>query len=572
MNRRFTIGVLLVTLLAYAKLILPTQLDGGNWVAVSGTVFRSGTSEPLSKAQVEITSADVGSLRDYSYIVGLHNAAKARHGVFTTWTNERGVFSFPKIPAGRYKLSATRNGYSRNEYRPDGRQAQGAVLALAPGDDIKELKISLTPAATISGTVLNERKNPVTHASVQAMLLEYLPGGRRGYRLIQAVPTNDLGQYRLYWLPPGEYLVALEYGKTARHENVPTVPENRNIWLPDQDYPRFFYPNTTDVTAAKPIVISGGRDVTGIDFGLSQNRLATLTGEIVMANGAAQLKPMTIFAVPLSLLDGPFSSAQKSDPNGKFSIKNVPVGSYALRALSFDRSQELVSPAVVVNVLGKDLDNIRIPLYAPVRIRGRIQVQGTREPFNFARLLVRFSGPLGQVETFDGITNSDGSFTAEGGGWPGDFNVSILGLPSPFFLKDVVIQGNSVLSSGLRIGSDTPPEITLVVTRHAGVVSGTVVGSDLRHKPAVEVVFVPSDNLRGRHDRYLRTMTDLSGEFRIESPPPGEYMVYAFEDVRATSYYDAEFLKKYEFRGTRAAINENVDNTLTLRLIPKEDN
>ena len=52
---------------------------------------------------------------------------------------------------------------------------------------------------------------PAVNATVQALKATY-PDGKRVLKPVQTAITNDLGEYRLFWLPPGSYFVsALPY-------------------------------------------------------------------------------------------------------------------------------------------------------------------------------------------------------------------------------------------------------------------------------------------------------------------------------------------------------------------------
>ena len=62
--------------------------------------------------------------------------------------------------------------------------------------------------SVISGRVLDEFGEPVADAMVNAMRSAWTAGRRKLQPTGRSAQTNDLGQYRIYGLPPGDYYVS----------------------------------------------------------------------------------------------------------------------------------------------------------------------------------------------------------------------------------------------------------------------------------------------------------------------------------------------------------------------------
>ena len=60
---------------------------------------------------------------------------------------------------------------------------------------------------TIVGRILDENFEPVTGIQVQSLMYTY-QNGTRTLVSERQVQTNDLGEYRLYWLTPGDHFVS----------------------------------------------------------------------------------------------------------------------------------------------------------------------------------------------------------------------------------------------------------------------------------------------------------------------------------------------------------------------------
>ena len=107
---------------------------------------------------------------------------------------------------GRYHLFAERTGLlevDKHRARADGR-----VLTLAAGQELKDLRIRLQAAAVVRGRVTDEDGDPLANAQV-AVLRQTFVSGRSRWEQAGAERTNDLGEYRIAGLPAGNYYVSV---------------------------------------------------------------------------------------------------------------------------------------------------------------------------------------------------------------------------------------------------------------------------------------------------------------------------------------------------------------------------
>ena len=83
---------------------------------------------------------------------------------------------------------------------------------MKPGERLQGITFGLVPWGTITGTVIGKDGMPGTGATITAGALNYNDGVRdalfsAGYAQSQ---TDDRGQYRLFYLGPGDYFVRAE--------------------------------------------------------------------------------------------------------------------------------------------------------------------------------------------------------------------------------------------------------------------------------------------------------------------------------------------------------------------------
>ena len=126
-----------------------------------------------------------------------------------TETDDAGRYEFADLPAGRFSLSATKTGFAT---------PISTITSINPSSSFDLIDgqvlnrgISLSRGGVIRGRLVDEFGEPVTGAEMRVERYVYGPGGRH---LAQySVPpaswiTNDLGEYRVFGLAPGDYLVS----------------------------------------------------------------------------------------------------------------------------------------------------------------------------------------------------------------------------------------------------------------------------------------------------------------------------------------------------------------------------
>jgi hypothetical protein len=110
---------------------------------------------------------------------------------------------------GKYRLLAARAGgaYSPAEYGQRHPRGRGTNFEFTEGQSIVDLNLPMAANGTISGRVLDSDGTPAAHVRMLAMEAFY-KYGRRLFGLVEVAETDDHGEYRLYYLPPGHYYVA----------------------------------------------------------------------------------------------------------------------------------------------------------------------------------------------------------------------------------------------------------------------------------------------------------------------------------------------------------------------------
>ena len=153
---------------------------------ISGRVLSTETGAPLRRAQVRLTAPEVG--------------------VKTALTDTDGRFEFKDLPAGRFTVNASKSGHVSVQFGQSRPFESGRPIELADKQVLDKADIFMPRGGVISGRIVDEFGEPVTDAMVSTMRQTWLNGRRRIQTTGRIAQTNDLGQFRLYGLPPGEYL------------------------------------------------------------------------------------------------------------------------------------------------------------------------------------------------------------------------------------------------------------------------------------------------------------------------------------------------------------------------------
>ena len=160
---------------------------------ISGQVVSAETGAPLAHATINLSGTAV--------------AAAGRALARTTIADEDGAFDFPDLPAGDFALRASRPGYQLAGARRTGSLAPALRVSLTAGGSV-ELAVPMDRAGAIVGRIVDEFGEPVANLQVHALRWSYDADGRRAV-LSAGVGdlTDDLGQFRVYGLPSGDYAV-----------------------------------------------------------------------------------------------------------------------------------------------------------------------------------------------------------------------------------------------------------------------------------------------------------------------------------------------------------------------------
>jgi protocatechuate 3,4-dioxygenase beta subunit len=291
---------------------------------ISGRVIAEGINAPIAGARVMVFPMMRRQMRPTGPM------AVPPQGM----TDQDGRFTFNGLAPGEYRVDVQKTGFA-SSFDP---MMRPKMYTVAAGQALDNISIVLQKGAVITGKVLDQKGEPVTDAHVIALRRITPPGASNASpRLIPTAmqgpqQTNDIGEYRVAGLPPGEYFLAASPraigfggpGTASTIGNGGGVPTTTTT----------YYPGTADQAAAQAITVAAGAEVSNIVFTLQSVLAYRVSGVVVDENGAPIAHAMVMLMNdPRSgmMFMGPGGHAQTGD-DGRFSIGDVTPGTYRLNA------------------------------------------------------------------------------------------------------------------------------------------------------------------------------------------------------------------------------------------------
>ena len=550
---RLTLTFLFAACCALAQ--TPSQSKLGS---ISGTVTDATTQQTITKAVVTLLDTKrEGDEKDRSR---------------TVTTDATGHYEFKDVSAGRYVVSAARPGFMDSSYGENKARHKKRMVpvSLSEGQTLSGIDIKLQRGAVISGRVVNEDGDPISGAQLWAGQYRNIMGKREllpsGY-----AQSDDRGEYRIHDLEPGEYYVSCNVD--PRSGIVAAGSDNRA-------YPSIFYPNAVSAEAATPVKVAvGGEEVANFDLVAVPSH--TVRGRVVGVDDPNVHIALVSAVSPWSANYGVGATPSK---DGSFEVKNVLPGKYWLTAFHFSEGKQDIARKKIT-VADTDLNAVTVSFEASnVEMHGSIRLLGntTLDVTKISVNLVPAISPANSDDSEDdwkrmiyarpGAIKKDGSFTitAEAGSrrvFAAAY--SRFGGFEDWYLKSVFFGGRDVTDTGFSPSAGA--DIQMFLSADGAEVSGVVTDKDGHPAPGATVVSIPEESRQSRRDLYTQTIADQLGRFRLRGVAPGQYKVFAFDDLEDQSYYDPEFLKQYSSFARDVKVEEKGKYSIEVKTVVERE-
>jgi hypothetical protein len=539
---RASIGLLCSwTIGAFAQAPSPATTNG----VIAGIVLDAAGNSPIRRAVVTLSTVET----------------QPQDAV--AWTDANGRFSFGYLPAGRYQLRVTKDGYqpaANGEVNP---RRPPAIIQLAAGEARTDFIFRLQLISSISGVVLDEDGDPLS--GVQVLVMR--PDFQRGKRKLMPGPmamTDSNGRYRLSGLVGGQYAMA------AMRRNGPVVkihPE-ASAGEPQQaySYGSQYYPGAASSDAATLIAVQPGQEISSIDFRLQARPSAPMGGKLVMPPGAPSAKEAMVNIMSQDFGNRLAMGYGASPPDYIFGGGQFPPGSYMLLAQATIDGKRYRG-VQTIDLGPQGLRDIAIPLEPTIDLSGTVSIEGpdaAKHAPSFVSLVPGDDIPWNAPQLRANV-NKDGSFKIAGVP-PGIWDINAGPVPPGGYIKSMRLGDQDVLTEEMMIRPSTAEPLKIVLSTRAASIEGEVLQGD---QPQRAVVLLAPDGKFKHVTSFNRfAATDDKGHYEIKNANPGEYRLYAFEEFDQRSIQDPDFLKPFEKYGVPVTLREGPNDSQKLSLMP----
>jgi hypothetical protein len=479
-------------LLVCASLILPlavlwAQDDSLRKFKLSGTVVNSVSGEPVGRALVEFHGAE-----NRNVMAGAD-----------------GHFEVDGLTGGDAFVSARRPGFAPPT------QEQRIVI----GSSTDSVTVKLAPLARISGTVRDKEGEPIEGITVQC-LHQTIMNGRMQWQWTNGANTDETGHFLIEDLEPGSYLL---HSREVQLYHVAQQKSEAARYV----YPATFYPDAATREMAQHLQLAPGDELKA-DMTLQSIRAARVSFTTVP-------RYPNVMGTITRADEYPEIVGPQIDPSGEFIFAAVPPGSWKIVARSAfagpkqQGSQEQLVGELAVDVGTTDIEHLKIPLSKLSDIP--VQVTGAG---GAAQVFVTLASKDGQMQ--QGSSPDTGGVVRIPDVSPGTYRVVAHANSSNVCITSIMSGSQDLMREELVVAAGSAPSIQVVQSDKCASLTITANQNG-------EAKAIITSNLRGFEPRLTSVLGQSSP---MPGFAPGEYTVYAFDDITDLEYANPEAMRDFK--------------------------
>jgi hypothetical protein len=523
---------------------------------LSGHVFAADTGQPLRKAQVRIFASEIRENR-------------------MATTNESGLYEFKELRAGRYTITASKGSYVSVSYGQQRPTDAPKPLDVLDHQTVERVDLMLPRGGVITGRVVDEFGEPAPDIQVAIERYQVFQGQRRLLPAGRSVATNDIGEFRLFGIPPGQYYLSATWRNTNGfnpnpNPNLNPSPSERTAYAP------LYFPGTMNAAEAQRFTVSAGQQIDDLVMVLKPIKASRVSGTAIGSDGKP-LTPAMIMVMQSSIGFGSMAGTSQVRPDGTFTVSGLAPGSYTLRAQRMGPLTDGPETATAtITVTGDDIADVQLVAAKPSTLTGRIVVEpAAASSLPRSLMITAFPASVtGAPAPPPPPARMTDDFTFQIKSTPGVMRLALgggFGAPQTgWFIRSVRLNGVDVTDAGIEFKPNEDIDgVEVELTNRVTTVSGTVKTSRGElSKEYTAIVFAQDKEKWIGNSRYQSAgRPDQDGRFKITGLPPGEYYIVAVDRLEQGQSGDPDFLERVRSRAMSLSLREGETRTVDLPLI-----
>ena len=235
-------------------------------------------------------------------------------------TDANGAFAFDGVAPAQYQLGVEKTGFA--SYPDVFGDAPTERLTVAADSKDPQLRIALKKGAVLAGRILNAAGEGEPNLQVSA-LKRTDKAGPLGFAQTGQAQTNDLGEFRVFGLPSGDYVIQ---AAAYRHDPFGAVQTGTTTLAPT------FFPGTLDKSAARVVTLAAGQAISDVEFTIATVAAFRVSGVVIDQAGHPSPHAM-VTLIPDFRTSGSFMPMMTmAADDGTFEIGEVLPGKYRVSA------------------------------------------------------------------------------------------------------------------------------------------------------------------------------------------------------------------------------------------------
>ncbi|MDR3717537.1 MAG: carboxypeptidase-like regulatory domain-containing protein [Bryobacteraceae bacterium] len=501
-------------------------------------IAQAQTAPTGQRAQEEKPAAIRGVVRDQASGNAIEGAMMALLGGAAdraqTATDAQGHYAFKDLKPGSYVVSAQVMGQGAHRFLGPRMEKRVSVRA---GQELESCDFRMPTYGKISGKVVDQNGEPMADVIVALVARVYSYGTLR-HVYSQMGKTDDRGIYTFPSVAPGRSF--LIHARKVNYLINPVSEAPADPKLRKRATVPTFYPSSETIEGAAQLLLDPGENREGVDITMARTPSYCMETEIPAEApedtrfSLAEAQPTFGWSDESGLYGMNAGGQIKS--NRKLRVCDLHTGEYELDLMrtSDDAQKPVYYSKTSFSIRDEDVKVPAMTLRGAIQVRGEIVWDGSApaeasnvkvSPWLMPMYRPTIDQNEIQMEPYPALVPGALTFPHL---YYDDYTLKILGVPKPYYVKDIVYGTASILHAAFHPGSAVGnATLRVVIGTDGGTLNVQVQDKGGNPVPDIYVVLIPAEaaNEAALAETIISGQTDDQGAYSRGPVAPGKYYV-----------------------------------------------